>query len=187
MKKKFLKKSLLIERSYPYFIAIVFVIICITKQINFVESKNLKDALGSISTIYSLILGFLGAILPVILGMKNESKLVRYLFEKDENKLFLKYLKADIFWGLIGLFVSVALYFNDVKEMNNVKYNLFYILEFLFVLFCILTYRCLKNMLDLIFSDDSQLGVGIPEQHRSSEDEKKIQRQFMQEEHQDPS
>jgi len=187
LKKKFLEKSLLIERSYPYFIAIVFVIICIVKQINFVESENLKDALESINTIYSLILGFLGAILPVILGMKNESKLVRYLFEKDENKLFLKYLKANIFWGLIGLFVSVALYFNDVKMMNRAKDGLFYALEFLFVLFCVLTYRCLKNMLDLIFSDDNHLGIEMPEQHRSTEDEKKIQRQFMDEEPQDPS
>lgn len=178
---------MLIERSYPYFIAIVFVVVCAIKQINFVESRNLKDALTSINTIYSLILGFLGAILPVMLGMKNESKFVRYLFEKDENKLFLKYLKADIFWGLLGLFVSVVLYFNDVKMMNNVKYKLFYMLEFLFILFCTLTYRCLKSILDLIFSGDSELGVRIPEQHRSEEDEKKIQRQFMQEESQDKS
>lgn len=73
------------EKYYPYAAFACVLIIVYTNKINFIDNENLPDALDSVNTICSLIIGFLGAILPVILGMKNESKIVKYVFEKDSR------------------------------------------------------------------------------------------------------
>ena len=75
------------------------------------KNKNFNDALDGGATVVALIIGFLGAILPVILGMKNESKFVKYVFEKDKKRLFKKYIKATIITGLVSLCLTIIMYF----------------------------------------------------------------------------
>ena len=158
------------ERSYPYLISIIVFILLYKYKINFISNKNFNDAIDGISTISSLIIGFLGAILPVILGMKNESKFVKYVFENDTNKLFLKYIKENIVFGLLTLFVSFMLYFKEEIIFQNVKCYLFYFWSSLIILFLILTYRCLSKMLSLIFSSDNEL---VNQLYSESEDERR--------------
>ena len=145
------------ERGYPYIISAITFKLLYRYKINFITNNNFNNAIDGISTIASLIIGFLGAILPVILGMKNESKFVKYVFENDTNKLFLKYIKEDIAFGLLTLFVSVVLYFKDESIFINIKAYIFYLWTSLIVLFLLLTYRCLSKMLTLIFSSDNDL------------------------------
>ena len=158
------------ERSYPYLISIIVFILLYKYKINFISNRNFNDAIDGISTISSLIIGFLGAILPVILGMKNESKFVKYVFENDTNKLFLKYIKENIVFGLLTLFVSFMLYFKEEIIFQNVKCYLFYFWSSLIILFLILTYRCLSKMLRLIFSSDNEL---VDQLYSESEDERR--------------
>lgn len=158
------------ERSYPYLISIIVFILLYKYKINFISNRNFNDAIDGISTISSLIIGFLGAILPVILGMKNESKFVKYVFENDTNKLFLKYIKENIVFGLLTLFVSFMLYFKEEIIFQNVKCYLFYFWSSLIILFLILTYRCLSKMLSLIFSSDNEL---VDQLYSESEDERR--------------
>lgn len=77
------------------------------------QSKNINDALDAVITVSSLIIGFLGAVLPVIMSMKNDSKLVKYVFERDKDKLFLKYIKQTLIVGVLVIIVSVTVYFRD--------------------------------------------------------------------------
>lgn len=158
------------ERGYPYIISVIVFGLLYKYKINFISNNNFNDAIDGISTIASLIVGFLGAILPVILGMKNESKFVKYVFENDINKLFLKYIKEDIAFGLLTLFVSVVLYFKDEAVFINIKAFIFYLWIALIILFLLLTYRCLSKMLTLIFSSDNDL---VPNKlYEESEEEK---------------
>lgn len=151
------KIKLYLERIYPYFIAILVVGVAVKNRINFIGSANLDNVLDACNTVVALIIGFLGAILPVILGMKNESKIVKYVFEKDKNKLFLKYIKATILWGLIALAVAMSMYLVGDFKNTNIAYWEFYVWLFLIVLFLLLTYRSLSSMLDLIFLSDDVL------------------------------
>lgn len=171
------------ERSYPYLFSIIIFVLLYKYNINFLSNPNYKDAIGGISTISSLIIGFLGAILPVILGMKNESKFVKYVFENDINKLFLKYIKEDIIAGLLTLFVCFILYFKDEELFNNIEVYFFNIWAALIILFLFLTYRCLSKMLDLIFSSDNDL---IDDLYSESEEER-IQRKRIQDRYSDES
>lgn len=71
------------ERLYPYVVSLVFTYFFVYKKIDIIHNKNMNSALDCVNTFAALIIGFLGAMLPVVLGMKNESKIVKYVFEKD--------------------------------------------------------------------------------------------------------
>lgn len=172
-------KEYYLERSYPYVISLIIFILLKANEISFVKNNNLNDAIGGINTITSLIIGFLGAMLPVILGMKNESKFVKYVFENDKNKLFLKYIREDIIIGLVLLFISICLYFRYEKVLCIYRDFLFYIWVSLIILFLLVTYRCLSNMLNLIFSTDENL---MNDLYQLS-DAEKLEREKIQEEH----
>lgn len=167
------------ERGYPYLMGSISIILLKIFEVNYISSNNLTAALDCVSTICSLIIGFLGAILPVILGMKNESKFVKYVFENDKNKLFLKYIKETIFAGLITLLISVAMYFSKDIILSIVYKNVFCVWCGAVVLFIFLTYRCLDKMLELIFSSDSNIGIDIYERtNEEIEEIKKLQEHF---------
>ncbi|MBU9738551.1 hypothetical protein [Diplocloster agilis] len=146
-----------IERCYPHIMSLIVVFVLYKMGINFINNTNFNSALDSVNTIAALIIGFLGAILPVILGMKNESKFVKYVFEKDERKLFLKYIKITISVGLTLVFITVVLYFKEEITNLKIKNVLFYLWTYLGISFLLCTYRSLSNMLNLIFTDDNAL------------------------------
>ena len=79
-----------LERGYPYVLSLIVVVLLWGSKINYINDKHLYDALDSVLTMTGLIVGFFGAIMPVIMGMKKESKFVMRVFQKDTNKLFQK-------------------------------------------------------------------------------------------------
>lgn len=146
-----------IERCYPYVIALLLVLILIIFRIDFTQSKELTNALDSINTISALIIGFLGTMLPILLGLKNESKFVEQVFKKDNNKLFFKYINSTIMSGLILVFITVIMYF--IKDFCNVCLEkfLFYIWVYFVLLFLLCTYRSLSCILNLFFINESDM------------------------------
>ena len=89
--------------------------------------------------------------------MKNDSKLVKYVFERDKDKLFLKYIKQTLIVGVLVIIVSVTVYFRDqYKGTWYEKWNI-PILAYILSCFLLCTYRCFSNMLNLIFMNDVEL------------------------------
>lgn len=150
--------QLMIERTYPYFVSLVCtVLIWKFCRIDFFASADLSDALAAIITVTSIIIGFMGAMLPVILSMKNDSKLVRYGFQKDKHRLFLEYIKSVLGIGLMLIMFSIVAFFRD-QFINTHFYELWqYVVVFILISFLCATYRCLNNMLDLVFRSDADL------------------------------
>lgn len=141
------------ERIAPYVISLIAPVVLWRCDVNYIENSNFNDAIDGVNTVAALIIGFLGAMLPVILGMKNESKFVQYVFEKDKNKLFLKYIKSNLLTGLLLVVLSISLYFRDDFK-QNIKLVAFYVWVYMCFLFFSCTYRSLSNMLELVFTDD---------------------------------
>ena len=168
-----------IERCYPYGTAFIITMVLFCNKICFVDSEHLPTALDACNTVVALIVGFLGAILPGVLGMKNESKMVSYLFECDENKLFLKYIKETLLIGVVDLFVTICLYFvSDIKNRDLASYG-FYIWSYMGISFLLLTYRSLKNMLDIIFMSDNQMiNDRYYKSQKQREEEKQIEEKY---------
>ncbi len=95
--------------------------------------------------------------MPVIMSMKNDSKLVKYVFERDKDKMFLKYIKQTLIVGVLVIIVSVTVYFRDqYKGTWYEKWNI-PILAYMLSCFLLCTYRCFSNMLNLIFMNDVEL------------------------------
>lgn len=162
------------EKFGPYIFSFMVVFVLYKKDINFIENKNMDNALDGINTLGTLIIGFLGAILPVILGMKNESKMVKYVFEKDSKKLFLKYIKITLAMGIITVLATILMYFRDDFNIK-IKRIYFYVWAFFVLLFLLLTYRCLVNMLELIFSNDKDL---LPPYRKETEEQNEKKRKL---------
>jgi hypothetical protein len=150
------------ERLYPYILSFVSVTIIYKSEIDILCSNNLNDMLGAVITLESIIIGFLGAIMPVILSMKNESKFVRYVFEKDRKHLFLKYIKITIKFGLLSAALTIILYLQDIINNDIERKVVEYIWLFVTISFFCLTYRCMVYMIILIFSDDSEIFSNVP-------------------------
>lgn len=147
----------LIEMVYPYVLSVIIFVLFKFAKNNLYQSKNINDALDAVITVSSLIIGFLGAVLPVIMSMKNDSKFVKYVFERDKDKLFLKYIKQTLIVGVLVIIVSVTVYFRDqYKGIWYEKWNI-PILAYILSCFLLCTYRCFSNMLNLIFMNDVEL------------------------------
>lgn len=143
-----------IERLYPYVIALVISLIIKKLKITFEYNPNFNDVLTGIITINSIIIGFLGAVMPVVMSMKNESKFVKYVFEKDVNNLFVKYMKATIKFGLLNAGITLVMYVRTSIKNSVAQEFLKYSWLWLSILFFILTYRCMGHMMSMIFAKD---------------------------------
>lgn len=94
MKEKIIRSiGLIWERLYPYIIAVIVTVVVVKNKLNYVDNSSINDAANAVLTVASIIIGFIGAILPVILGMRNDSAFVKYVFSMDKENLFSKYVK----------------------------------------------------------------------------------------------
>ena len=146
-----------IEITYPYIISILVIIPFFIIDNSLYQSENINSALEAVITVTSLIIGFLGAILPIIMSMKNDSKLVKYVFEKDKDKLFLKYIKHTLVIGIALIVIAMTIFFRD--QYAGAWYEKYCVVLLIYFMTCFLlcTYRSLSNMLNLIFSNDLEI------------------------------
>lgn len=145
------------ERSYPHIIAMVITITLTCISFNPIESKQVDSLIEGIVTLDSIIIGFIGAVIPVILSMKNESKLVQYVFDRDKEGLFKKYISETIGYGLIDACISLSIYTRDVIANKYILKILNFLFIYLLLLFLLATYRGMSCMLKLIFSNDKNI------------------------------
>ena len=110
------------------------------------KSEQLPDALTGILTFSSLILGFIGVLLPAIMGMKKESDLVESFFKRVPPKRFSMFVRSNILSGLLLTICAVTMFFvKDIMD-NNFKQvamlagwaTLFFSIYFTVTTFCVL-------------------------------------------------
>ena len=147
----------IVEIVYPYVVSLVVLFLFIKFDKNLYQSTNINSALEAVITVSSLIIGFLGAILPIIMSMKNDSKLVKYVFERDKDRLFLKYIKQTLIVGILVIVFAVTIYFRYQYAGTWYEARCISILAYVLSCFLLCTYRCLSNMLNLIFTKDTDL------------------------------
>lgn len=139
----------LFERLYPYAAALV---LCYTAyQYNLVskEYTDISDMLDASLTIAALIIGFIGAILPMIVSLKSESEYVRTVMKLDAKNLFAKYIRETVVSGLVLIGYTFILYFElPLKEMWIIEV---YIWIYILIAFLFNTYRSISVILKLMF------------------------------------
>lgn len=141
------------EKFYPYFFSFILTFMAYKHSIQFFENPNFKEILNGVVTLTSIILGFLGAIMPVIFSMKNESKFVQYVFQNDKNHLFESYLKATVFLGIMDATITLIMHVRDSLTEPS-KEKLYYLWIFLTLAFLGATYRSMTCTIKLVFPRD---------------------------------
>jgi len=145
------------ERVYPHVIALCITICLTSLEFNPTQSANIDLLIEGIVTLDSIIIGFIGAIIPIILSMKNESKIVKYVFDRDKKGLFKKYISETVGYGLADVCVSLSVYVKDIITNKYILTVLGWLFLYVFILFILSTYRSLTCMLKIIFADDKQI------------------------------
>ena len=143
----------LFERLWPYILSLILLIIFIAVPIN-KDKVDIEKILDPVITMVSIIIGFIGAIIPLILGSKKESKIVKYILEKDNQQLLMKYLLVCIKTGLSLIVISFIVAFRDIIEQEVIRKICLYIWIYVILLFLCLTYRCMSYVFNLIFIND---------------------------------
>ena len=95
------------------------------------------------------------------LSMKNESKLVRYVFDRDKDGLFKKYISETIAYGLVDVCISLTIYLRDLIMNRYILDVMGFLFIYCFILFITSTYRGMSCMLKLIFSDDHKIEKNV--------------------------
>ena len=160
------------ERIYPYIIAILLTKFIYSLEMDIMVNQNLNELLEGVITIDSIIIGFLGALLPVITSLKAESEFVKYVFEADKQNLFAKYIKATIQFGFISAGITLVMFLRDSIANELAKVILLYFWIFVTIAFLALTYRCMGHMSTLMFEDYKKWNSGenIDKKEKSAEE-----------------
>lgn len=153
---------------YPLVLSGILTFFLMKIKINPFQSENINEVVNGIVTLDSIIIGFIGAIIPVVLSMKNESKLVQYVFAKDKDGLLKKYLSSTIAVGLIDVCVSLLVYIRDIISSETAIFVLRTLFTFFFILFILCTFRSMSCMLKLIFSNDEKMENDVSDKLESS-------------------
>lgn len=159
MKRKY-TVGYILERAYPYIIAFITMIFCWKTEFIIMRDNGYTDLIDGLVTLDSIIIGFLGAIMPVVLSMKNESKFVKYVFEKDTDNLFRKYLKITVLLGIVNVVTSLAMYVRaTIPEKWQISF--YYLWMFITIAFLATTYRSMSHMITLIFMVSAKYSCGF--------------------------
>lgn len=121
-------------------------------------SDQLSDALTGILTFTTLILGFIGVLLPAIMGMKKESDLVGKFFRRVSPKRFSAFVRNNILAGLLLTMCVVVMFFaKDLLENQFSKTAMFISWATVFFsIYFIVTTFCVLNLLLRLLVEDSQ-------------------------------
>lgn len=122
------------------------------------KSDQLSDALTGILTFTTLILGFIGVLLPAIMGMKKESDLIGKFFRRVTPKRFSAFVRNNILAGLLLTMCVVVMFFaKDLLENEFAKIAMFISWATVFFsIYFIVTTFCVLNILLRLLVEDSK-------------------------------
>ena len=152
-----MKIAYLWERVYPHVIAFATTFVLDKLSFQPLKSMQIDSLIDGVVTLDSIIIGFLGAMIPVIISMKNESKIVKYIFDRDNDGLFKKYILETIAYGLLDVCISLSIYMRDIINFKKSSKILSIMFMYMFFVFVLSTYRSMSCMLKLLFVADTTL------------------------------
>lgn len=165
------------ERGYPYIISAIASWVFFYLEIDIRMDEGYSELLNGLVNLESIIIGFIGAIMPVVLSVKNESKFVQYVFKRDKKGLFGKYVSSTILVGLISTLTSLIMQVRESMS-DEVSNNIYHFWIFTSILFLILTYRSMSHMINLIFTQGNVEEQDIKQQSVTDTFEEEVKSEF---------
>ena len=140
------------EKYYPYLAGIAICSLCRFLRIYIYKDDNYGSLLDGLITLSSLVIGFIGAVMPVLVSMKNESAFVKYIYQHDKEQLFMKYIKSALLLGILTVVSSLLMHIRSSIE-PKILGLFYYVWVFFTTSFLSATYRSMSHMITIVFSN----------------------------------
>ncbi|NUK30997.1 hypothetical protein HT574_13145 [Parageobacillus sp. VR-IP] len=136
------------ERIYPIGISIIFAIIIYNQHITFNIIPKIEPVLNSVVTVSSIVIGFLAAMVSILIAITN-SKVMKRIREGKAEHLLTCYIREAIISGiLLALGSTIAYLFVDY---DGKKADLIFSVWFFMVIhFLLSSFRILNIMLNIL-------------------------------------
>lgn len=148
---------------YPLIVAII--ILWLSIKLNFTyDLKNFDKVLDGAITFSSIIVGFLGALLGILVSIKD-SKIVQAIFETNERYTLKYFFNENFIIGLLVVIVSCIM--QVLREYQTIWSSIFfYSWIVLFSWFLPSTYRIVNILMSVFFKTNSASVDSRPEGNR---------------------
>ncbi len=153
------------EYYYPIIFSIILAIITTWLFIKYpIElGREIESVINNLIVFVSIIIGFLGVLLGVLLSLKNE-KIIVLLFELREKDVLKHYFITPLISGSVSVLLGCVLFFRKIIDdcTNDIYGNLSVsecsVIIWLFLLSITIfsSYRLVDIMFELIFSKKVQ-------------------------------
>lgn len=111
-----------------------------------IQSNHLSDALTGILTFSTLMVGFLGVLLPAVISTRKDSTIIKRFLDTVPPKRFSAFIRNNIVAGLFLNICAIAMFFcNDLLTNEKIRtalamgwITIFCIVYFIVTTFCVL-------------------------------------------------
>jgi len=171
-----------VERLHPIIIsvstlALLFILFLVVPCNIFpFASSAFDNVIGVIVTSTSILIGFIGVLLALLVGVR-ESALMVELFKIKDRGLLKKYFSSTIMSGFFLLILSILLYLRDWVNLLYISesfytYNLLVILWVSLIVYVVLVARRIVNiMMVILFKSDKLPSVDSIKMEESEAEE----------------
>lgn len=142
------KLGKILSYIYPWLIPVIIILLTIPYNISY-KIKNFSDVLESVVTFSSIIVGFLGALLGILITINN-SKIIKEISGNNEMGTVRYFFNETLVLGFIVVLLSIAFQVLKDYEFAFVKYY-FYIWFVFTVTFIISSFRVIQLLMNVFF------------------------------------
>lgn len=155
--------------AYPYLISAIFTVLLFFTGFNY-SSNGFEKILDAAITFSSIIVGFLGALLGILISIKD-SKIVKDIFDTKE-KYTLKHYFEETFLIGIGIVVLTCSMYVLINIKNKIVIDIFYY-SWLFItlLFIPSSYRIISLLMSVFFNSNNDRSDERPEGNDLNKDD----------------
>lgn len=122
-----------------------------------IRSRQLSEALSGILTFATLMIGFLGVLLPAVMSTRQNSKLVEKFLRSVPSKRFSLFIRNNILSGLFLNICSIVMFFSIDFFENGFESTALWIgrlTVFGIIYFSVTTFCVLNLLLRLLIEED---------------------------------
>ncbi|NNG67734.1 hypothetical protein [Caldanaerobacter subterraneus] len=170
------------EKYWPLFLSLIIAFLFFVIIPNKIKiPQNFDNFLTAAITFISIILGFLGVALTIILSIRN-TELMEFIFQNTSKERLKNYFKNPIISGFFDVIVTIGLYFFDIYKDYTITTKLgitvgkciLILWIFLSMYFLFSSYRIIDIVMIIIFKDPKETQKRLPSEKIDPEDEKEL-------------
>lgn len=138
---------------YPWAISIFIIIILLTIPFDISHKvKNFSNVLESVVIFSSIIVGFLGALLGILITIKN-SKIIKEIDDNNEMRTVRYFFNESLILGFVVILLSIAFQVLKDYEYDFVQYY-FYVWFTITGVFALSSFRIIQLLMNIFFKSN---------------------------------